>query len=601
MSKKKDKGNTLKKFKALFTTTNLQTIKRLWKLALRKYMIEIVIVIILMITFSAANAGSLGLLKTVMDKGFIGKDFSALKIVSLEIVALFIIKAIALYANTYLLYRSSIHLSNEMRSNVFKKLMKLDINFYENNTSGLLVTRIVNDCIAAGELLRQLFTVFLTQFFTVLALLVVMIYQAPKLALISLVLVPIIFYLVRTLNKKIRAVYTNTMSQTENIFSYLTQIFQNMPIVKIYARERYEEQKSDKIFNHLAKLQKKTYRIQSMSRPIIEILTGIVMGAAMFGGGYLITKDIMTPGSFMVFFTAIFAMYTPLKQMVGVIPQIQTLIISAERVFLTYDAEPKVKDKDNAIELTITKGEVEFKNVNFKYEGIEKNALNNISFKINPGELLALVGPSGAGKSTIVKLVSRFYDINGGSITIDGQNIADVTQDSLHKYMSMVTQDVFLFDDSIRNNIAYGSLLDPEDVPFEDIVNAAKKADAYDFIMTLPNGFDTTIGERGVKLSGGQKQRLSIARAILKNSPILLLDEATSALDTESERAVQHALYELMQDRTTIVIAHRLSTIVKANRILVIENGTLIEEGTHDELLNKSGRYKDLYKIQFNH
>ncbi|KAL0266231.1 UNVERIFIED_CONTAM: hypothetical protein PYX00_011949 [Menopon gallinae] len=320
----------------------------------------------------------------------------------------------------------------------------------------------------------------------------------------------------------------------------------------------------------------------------------------MFSGGYLISKNLITLGEFVVFFAALFSIYRPLKVLSSVVPEIQTSIIAAERFFLTYDAVPNVQDKPNAQTLHFKKGIIEFDNVSFHYKGTEKSAIKNLSFKVNPGEIVALVGHSGAGKTTIVKLLSRFYDVDSGRILIDDIDIRDVTQVSFRKNISMVTQDILLFDDTIKNNIAYGSNLDPNHVPLEDIISAAKKADAHNFIMDMPQQYDTIVGERGIKLSGGQKQRVSIARAVLKNSPILLLDEATSSLDTESERLVQEALYSLMQNRTTIVIAHRLSTIVNANKILVIENGKLIEMGTHQELINKNGRYKDLYNIQFN-
>ncbi|KAL0265499.1 UNVERIFIED_CONTAM: hypothetical protein PYX00_010958 [Menopon gallinae] len=320
----------------------------------------------------------------------------------------------------------------------------------------------------------------------------------------------------------------------------------------------------------------------------------------MFGGGYLISHNLITLGEFVVFFAALFSIYRPLKMLSGVVPEIQTSIIAAERFFLTYDAIPQVSDKPDAKELVFTNGIIEFKDVCFQYKTCDKPALQNISFKVNPGEIVALVGHSGAGKTTIVKLLSRFYDIDSGEILIDNQNIKDVTQESFRKYLSMVTQDVLLFDDTIKNNIAYGVNGNPENISLEEIIEAAKKADAHNFIMNMPNQYDTIVGERGIKLSGGQKQRISIARAILKNAPILLLDEATSSLDTESERLVQNALYKLMNNRTTIVIAHRLSTIINADKILVIEDGKLIEIGNHKELIQNNGRYKALYDIQFN-
>lgn len=593
----KNKKINLKK---TFNNKNAKTFVRVWKLSLKKYFVYILLVFVFLVVYSLANAGSLALIKNIVDKGFIEKDYSSLQMVGVAMIGLFLLKSVAYFFNTYLLNVASIKATIDLRNKVFQHLMKLDVDYYEKNNSGIIVTRVVNDAAAAGELLRQVFTVMLRNFFVVMSLVVVMFYQSPKLAVFTLIFFPGFFYLIRTLNKKMRKAYSGTMVKTEGIFSYLTQVFQNIPILKIYTRENYEIDKANTVFKDMAKIQKKTFRVQSISVPIIEALTGIVIACALFLGGYAISHNIITAGSFLVFFVALFAIYTPLKQFIGAIPNIQGLLISVERMFMIYDSIPTVKEDENAKDLVLDKGKVEFKNVSFKYETSNKNVLEDISFTISPNEVLALVGPSGSGKSTIVKLLARFYDVTSGEITIDSQNIKDISQHSLRSLMSMVTQDVFLFDDTIRNNIAYGSNLDPNKVSEEDIIEASKKADAYNFIMDMPEQFDTVIGERGTKLSGGQKQRLSIARAILKDAPILLLDEATSALDSESEKSVQKALTDLMHNRTTIVIAHRLSTITNANRILVIEKGKLIEQGTHQELIDLNGKYKILHALQFN-
>lgn len=578
---------------------NAKTLTRIWDISLKRYKYKIILVLLLLLTFATVDGYTIKLIQPMLDKGFIEKNISTLKLVSIEILFLFMIKALSLYYNTTVLYNISLKIAKEMRIILFKKLIRLDMGYFEKNNSGSIVARVATDTTAAGELLRQIFTVFLTQLATVIAMLVVMIYTVPRLSILAFLALPCTYYLIKILNKRIRRIYHKASKEMEGLQSYLIQIVQNIPILKIYTREHYEEKKSNKLFHSYYKLQKKTFATQAAAKPIIEVLTGFIMAFTMFAGGYFIAHNLITLGEFVVFFAALFSMYRPLKQLSGVIPQIQTSIISAERFFLTYDAISDVHDKTNAKELNFSKGLIEFKNVSFSYKGIEKPALKNVSFSILPGQIIALVGHSGAGKTTIVKLLSRFYDITSGEITIDNQNIKDVKQRSLRSFMSMVTQDVLLFDDTIKNNIAYGSSQDPENVPIEDIMEASKKADAHDFIMDMPDKYNTTIGERGIKLSGGQKQRISIARAVLKNSPILLLDEATSSLDTKSEQLVQKALYSLMQNRTTIVIAHRLSTIINADKILVIDKGELIEEGTHAELLKKDGKYKALYNIQF--
>lgn len=597
---KKIKRNLLRKFLGMFTMSkNTVIIGRIWHLSLRKYKYKIILVLFLLLLFAAVDGYTIKLIQPMLDKGFIDKNINTLKVVSIEILILFIVKAISLYYNTTVLYNVSLRISKEMRNLLFRKILRLDMGYFEKNNSGTIVARVAGDTTAAGELLRQIFTVFLTQLATVISMLAVMIYTVPRLSILAFLALPCTYYLIKILNKRIRRIYHKASQQMEGLQSYLIQIVQNIPILKIYTREKYEEAKSNKLFHNYYKLQKKTFATQAVAKPIIEVLTGVIMAFTMFAGGYFIAHNLITLGEFVVFFAALFSMYRPLKQLSGVIPQIQTSIISAERFFLTYDAIADVEDLPNAKDLTFSKGLIEFKNVGFSYKGIDKQALNNISFKIFPGQVIALVGHSGAGKTTIVKLLSRFYDATSGEILVDNQNIIDVKQRSLRKFMSMVTQDVLLFDDTIKNNIAYGSVGDPSDVSIEEIINAAKKADANDFIMDMPKQYNTTIGERGIKLSGGQKQRISIARAVLKNSPILLLDEATSSLDTQSEKLVQQALYSLMKNRTTIVIAHRLSTIINADKILVIDKGKLIEEGTHEELLKKNGKYKALYNIQF--
>lgn len=607
MKKVKLKGKTdffMKYLSKMMLTDNAEVLKKIWRLGLKRHVGKVIFVVVLILLFAGLDGYTISLLRTVLDVGFLQKNITVLKVTAIEIAFLFVCKAVTLYYSNTFLYSTSLRVSNTMRNKLFKKAMELDASFFEDNNAGLLVTRMLNDSTSAGELLRQIFTVFFMQFTTTIAMLVVMIYMSPLLSLFVLVGLPFAYFLIRFVNKKLRHIFSSSMQKLEILQSYLIQIFHNIPVLKIYNKEHYEVKHSSNIFHAFYKLQKKTYATQSASKPVIEVFTGVVIAIVMLLGGFLITKNIITLGSFIVFFTALIALYRPLKQLSGVLPQIQTQIIAAERYFWTYEAIPLVIDKPNAPELQIkTISSINFRNVEFAYPGVkEKMVLKNVSFSTKGHKVTALVGMSGSGKTTLFKLLCRFYNVSKGAITINGHNINEVTQHSLRKYIAMVTQDTYLFDDTIRHNIAYGAIDQaPSEVPLEQVIAAAKKADAHDFIMSLPLKYDTIIGERGVKLSGGQKQRLSIARAILKDAPILLLDEATSALDTRSERAVQHALSKLMENKTTLVIAHRLSTIVNADNILVLKDGHIIEQGSHVELLrNKdAGVYAKLYNTQF--
>ncbi|WP_339717048.1 ABC transporter ATP-binding protein, partial [uncultured Sneathiella sp.] len=382
--------------------------------------------------------------------------------------------------------------------------------------------------------------------------------------------------------------------QTADFSSFLEENFQGIRVVKAYDRETQAVQQGDSVIEDRFKIQFKALRIEASSGPIVETLAGFLIAGVIFYGASNVIEGETTPGTFFAFITAIMLAYQPIKSVAKLFPRMQTGLAAAQRIFTLMDIKHKVVDKPDAAPLEFHRGEVEFKNVNFAYHPDEV-VLKDISLRLGAGKRIALVGPSGGGKSTILNLIPRFYDVNGGDILVDGQSIRDVTIASLRQKIALVSQDVFLFDDTIRANIAYGR----DDVSDDEIIEVAKSAAVHDFVSALPKGYDTLVGSHGVRLSGGQKQRISIARAMLKDAPILLLDEATSALDTESERKIQVALKHLMKGRTSLVIAHRLSTILDADVINVVVAGEIVESGPHDQLLKKEGVYADLYNHQF--
>ena len=401
------------------------------------------------------------------------------------------------------------------------------------------------------------------------------------------------------INKKVKLISKTDTQKSADFVNQISESLQNVKIIKSYCMEKFEESRIKKILGYMFDLSMKRVKNTAVATPVIESLSGFIMAGIIIFGGWQISKGYLTTGGFVTFLGAWVSVYKPLKSLINFRVQLQTAIVSAERVYEIIDTKPSIQDESDAIDLSNIKGNIEFKNVCFEYEN-GKPILKNINMTIPAGKTIALVGASGGGKTTIVNLIPRFFEATSGQILIDGIDIKHISQKSLRQNTSLVSQEVILFDDTIKNNIAYGKGENGFDnVSDEEIISASKSANAYDFIMAMTDGYNTKIGEKGVRLSGGQKQRLSIARAIIKNAPILLLDEATSALDTESEFEVQTALDNLMKNRTTIVIAHRLSTIKNADMIYVIEKGEIIEQGNHDELIEKDGEYAKLYNMQF--
>jgi subfamily B ATP-binding cassette protein MsbA len=546
-----------------------------------------------MLIVSGATSASAFLVKPVLDDIFFKKDLFMLKLLPFAIIALFLIKGIFDYGQSYLMSYVGQRIIADLREKIYNHLQSLSLSFFTRHPTGVLMSRIINDVNLVQGAVSEAVTGLIKDFFTILGLVVVVFYRDWKLALVAMVVFPLAIYPLVKFGRKLRSYSYRSQTTMGDISAILMETISGNRIVKAFNMEDYERKRfageNRKLFNLLMK----SVRVRALSHPLMEFLGGVGIAFIVFYGGYNVIKGVATPGTFFSFLAALLMLYEPVKRLSGVNNTIQQGLAAASRIFEVLDAVPEIRNKPGAKPLhSITQG-IEFQDVSFRYE--EEWVLKNISLQIKVGEVVAFVGASGGGKTTLLNLLPRFYDVSSGRILIDGVDIRDYTIESLRSMIGIVTQQTILFNDTVKNNIAYGKMGEP----MEEIIKAAQAANAHGFIQNLPQGYDTIIGEQGIKLSGGERQRISIARALLKNAPILILDEATSSLDSESEVEVQKALEYLMQGRTTLVIAHRLSTVRRADRIVVISNGTIKEIGTHEELLEKNGEYKRLYLMQF--
>jgi len=510
------------------------------------------------------------------------------------VIATFLTKGVATYLQSSLTSWYGLRVIADMQNRLFAHLTSMDLAFFHSESTGVLVSRFTVDINLMRSAVSNALVGLGRDMLTAAILVGVMFWQDWMLAAVSFFVFPIAILPISKLGKRMRKVTANTQEQMGAFNTLLEQSFQGVRMVKAYGMESYEQSKIEAISETICNLVYKASRVRAASSPVMETLGGVAVAVVILYGGHRVISDATTPGAFFAFITALLMAYEPMKRLANLNTNLQEGLAATQRVFHILDLHPAITDAPDAKPLAIHGGEVRFSDVNFSYDG-ERKALDHLSLHVPAGKTVALVGSSGGGKSTILNLIPRFYDVGDGAVTIDGQDLRGVTMASLRSQIALVSQEVALFDDTIRANIAYGRFGATQD----EIVTAARHAAAHDFIMGLPEGYDTVVGEHGVKLSGGQRQRLSIARAMLKNAPILLLDEATSALDTESERQVQDALEKLMKGRTTIVVAHRLSTIVEADLIHVIDRGRVAESGAHAELLEKNGIYARLHALQF--
>ncbi|MBW2521159.1 MAG: lipid A export permease/ATP-binding protein MsbA [Deltaproteobacteria bacterium] len=544
---------------------------------------------------AASMAGAQAyMVKPLLDEVFFKQDRTMLLLVPLLILGIFLVKGLFSYVYNYLLAKVGQSVILNLRNTLYSHIQSLPLSFFHKKPTGELISRIISDIALIQGAVSSVIVGILKDTCQILFLIGVIFYQDWRMASVAMLSMPLVVYPIVNFGRRHRKLSRGSQQTTAEVSNILYETITGNRIVKAFCMEKHEVDRFAEKLDKLFVIVMRNTRITAISRPLMEFLGGVGIALVVLYGGSQVLAGESTPGTFFSFITALIMIYEPMKKVSSVNNTLQQGIAAAERVFEILDVQPDVAEKTDATVLPPVRNAIEFNGVRFRYDA-QTEVLKGINLKVEVGEVLALVGSSGGGKSTLANLIPRFFDVSSGSITIDGTDIRDVTFASLRSQIGIVTQQTILFNDTVRNNIAYGSA----DASWEQIREAARAAHALGFIEALPQGFETVIGESGARLSGGERQRLSIARAILKNAPILILDEATSSLDTESEREVQQAIENLVQSRTTFVIAHRLSTIRKADRIIVIQDGAIVEEGTHESLLARGGVYKMLYDMQF--
>ena len=574
---------------------SIKLVKRLIKEHVRPYFGKMFIAAICMAIVAATTATNAWLMQPVLDEVFLNKNTQLLLLVPIVVMTIAIVKGLASYGESIFMEYSGEKIISDIRYRLFSHLMNADLNFFHKNSSGKLISRFTYDVGLLRASVSTALTGIAKDSMTLIFLVALMFYQDWFLAIIAFFVFPAAVLPILYIGRRIRKISTSTQIEIGSFASLLSQIFQGARYVKAYTMQKYEKRRAKKIIDDLFNLIYKSVRIRSRTRPILETLGGIAIALVIFYGGSKVISGATTPGTFFSFITALLMAYQPLKRLANFNINIQDGLAAADRIFNLLDQKPEITDLPNAKEYIHKKGEIEFKKVKFSYGSKTFHALNEINLKIPGGKTVALVGKTGAGKSTILNLIPRFYDTQSGEVIIDKKNIKNYKAHTLRKKMALVSQEVTLFDDTIRANIAYGNPNSTE----KQLYEAAKKADAHEFITSFKDGYKSVVGEHGIQLSGGQRQKIAIARAILKNAPILLLDEATSSLDSGSEKDIQKSLKKLMKNKTTLVIAHRLSTILDADLIYVIDNGRVLEKGSHKTLMKNKSLYSKLYKLQF--
>jgi len=573
---------------------NKEILSRLYKDYSKKFINKIFLAALFSVFVAGSTSSIAWLLDPAIEKIFIEKDQTLLIFIPVMIIIAFATKGFSLYLAKTIMISVGEEVKKMLQSNMLKSFIEADTQFIENKHTGKYVSNITYDVTMITNLLTTALLNLFKDSLTLFGLLVVMFYQNWKLSLIAIIMIPLASIAARTLGKRIRKVTTEAQEKSGFLTTYLIEIFKNHKLIKIFQRENYETSRADKYVDELKEKTKKISIVFVRATPIMETLTGIMIAILIFYSGKLIIRNELDINNFFSFLAAMMLAYQPVRTLATLNLSVNQGISAAKRILPIIDNKKNIVDNDDAGKLELLKGTIEFKNIVFKYENKEKDILKSVNLNIEGGKMTSLVGLSGAGKSTILNLIPRLYDRISGDIVIDGTSIYKTKISSLRKYMSLVSQDTTLFDDTVKNNISYANL----DAGEKDIIQAAKLSFADEFINKLPNKYDTIIGENGVRLSGGEKQRLSIARAMLKDSKIILLDEATSSLDAETENKIQKAINYLIKDRTTLVIAHRLSTILNSDKIYVIDNGSVVDEGKHEELIINSKIYKNFYEKQ---
>ena len=574
--------------------SNVNILKRLYQDYTSKFLKKILIAIFFSVLLAGSTSSIAYLLDPAIKKIFIEKDQTLIFIIPGLIIIAFTVKGLSLYIAKVLMIGVAEEVRKDLQCDMLNSLIKADTQLIENKHSGKFIANLTNDVSLITNLVSTAILNLFKDSLTLIGLLGVMFFQNWELSMIALIMIPLASFAARSLGKRMGKVSTEQMVEAGILNSFLIEIFKNHKLIKIFQKENYENSRAKKFVNALKEKSKKIAIVFVRASPIMEVLTGIMIAILIFYSGKLIINNELNINNFFSFLAAMMLAYQPVRSLATLNISINQGLASAKRILPIIDNKNKIVDNKDDSEIKLINGDINFKNVNFQYNNNEAQVLKSINLNILGGKMTSLVGHSGAGKSTILNLIPRFYDCTSGDITIDNQSIYKSTIYSLRKNISLVSQDTTLFDDTVKNNIAYANL----NAGQKEIEEAAEYSYASEFIDKLPNKFDTIIGENGVRLSGGEKQRLSIARAILKKSPIILLDEATSSLDSETENKIQKAISFLTKNRTTIVIAHRLSTILNSDTIYVIDNGKIISEGNHKELLLNSSVYKSFYEKQ---
>ena len=575
---------------------NLNIIKRLYRDYTTNYVNKIILAVVFSLFVAASTSSIAYLLDPAIEKIFLEKDQTLIYLIPLAIVIAFSVKGISLYISKVIMINVGQNLKADVQKDMLKSLISSDTNYIDKSHSGNFISKLNADVFMLQNLISVALLNLFKDSFTLIGLLCVMFFQNWKLSLIAIIMIPLAGYTAKVLGKRISKASLQELQKTEIFTKKLVEIFKNHKLIKIFQAEKTENSRSHKSLDDLKKKMIKTQVVFMRNTPIMETLTGIMIAVLLIYSGTLINNDELEINNFFSFLAAMMLAYQPVRALAGLNISINQGLTAAKRVLPIVDIENEIKDNKNYPNLIFKNGEINFSNIYFNYNiKTDKSALTKINLDIPGGKTTALVGPSGSGKSTILSLIPRFYDPQNGEIKIDNQIIKDVNLSSLRKHISLVSQETTLFDDTIKNNLLYAK----PDASMANLEKAANDSFSMEFISELPDKFETIIGENGLRLSGGQKQRISIARAMLKNSSIILLDEATSALDSETEEKIQNAIQRLTKNKTTVIIAHRLSTILNSNLIYVIENGKVVDKGTHKTLLANSETYKNFYQKQF--